>query len=339
MRRRWLLTLLIFIGFTTQNTNAEEFTFNVEPIRHPNQVSEASYFDLLVEPDSSHSLLVNLTNNQDVPIIINADVVNGGTAVNGDSSVYEIDSKIDESMKYPLTTLIDSQRSITVPAKSELTATFKLKTPNETFEGKIIGGIRFSSENSVAEEQSDENAIVFENVVNYVVGVQIQQDLKVPDSNLNLKKNGISAINFLPSFTSTIQNDQSVLMRNVEIFGEIHNSKNELVGSIDKAQSVIMPNSSFDVSYTSLNNKIESGNYSMYLKIRENDNIWEWKETFKISFDEVDQINGEVQQVYPDTSPNYMPWIIGLMSLLLVIILLLFILLFKRRKEDEEEEA
>jgi len=328
--------LLVIIGllfpFKVMAQNEEDVVnYSVRAILPNNQVSNNSYFDLLVEPGQEQELEVEIYNNAQEEITVRPSIHNASTNRNG-LVVYEDQEEPDPSLAVPLTDILTlAEEEVTVPAGDSVTISAELEMPEEEFDGIILGGIRF--EKDLAEEEAEEGVNI-QNNYSYVVGVQLTENNKEVHPELHLKNISPELVNHRTAIVANIQNSTPTLVENLTINAQVFKEgEQEPLREVKQEQINMAPNSNMDFTITWENQSIEPGNYVLKMKADDTSETWEWEEAFTIEEESADNLNENAVELDED-QPNY--WlIIGFVILLILVIgLLLYIRRLKKSQNS-----
>lgn len=327
---------LFLISLFTIQTKADYYSeFVVTPHLPSNQrEGVVGYFDLLLNPNDQQTILVDIKNTGNSKMDAAVEIVQSTTGRNG-SKQYLEDIALDESLKFPIASVAKlKQNRIQIAGGETKTVEVDLTMPSETMDGVLLGAIRVYAENTTS-DKTDANIA---NRLNYIVALQMRNNDNNPSLNLNLIDYGATLDSHLPVFFANVQNDQTALMNDLKITGKISKSNSDVIYSeIELENRSIVPNSNFNVIFDLKDNKMISGNFDMYLKIENEDQFWEWKESFTVQKDESKEINDEALIV---KETNWSIIIIGvLIVVILILLLILLLLILKRRKQEEQDDT
>lgn len=337
--KKFAITFLtiLSIGITTQAVSVKADTysnFTVTPIYPENQISDKSYYDLLMEPNQKQTIYFNVKNYGSQTGTFVFEVKNGSTSTNAEKQ-YLNDKDVDKSMRHPMDSLIDipNNRIELLPGESRDIAV-NLSMPDEDLDGVIVGAIRAYSETEADYSKDKETQnMAISNRLNYLMIIQLRMNENEVQKNLNLMSYGGKVSDLSSSFYANIQNDQAVVMNDLDVKGAIYRkSDRKLVSEIDLNNRGILPNTNFDVVFTPESNKLVAGTYELELKINDEENVWEWKEEFEITKKEANKIYSESLNQKRDYTLHFI-----VIVLILIILILIFLLLYLNRSRREEK--
>lgn len=329
-----IVTILPNNGVDMKANEIPKNSFSVRALLPNNQQNKnVSYFDLRMNPNQNQILEIELSNNSEERIEIST-TLNSATTGNNGSIIYSKQGEKDRSLKQSINDLATVTTPVISLEKNEKKSSFiELKMLNVTFDGDILGGITLKEINSEDKEGSQTENIQIKNEIAYIIALKLNMTDTSLQTNLNLINKEGTTINYRTSFVANIQNDKSVLMKNVNILGNIKNKdSNEYITTLDLKDKEIAPNSNFNVVYDLNNKKMKNGTYIMYLKIEHLNEVWEWTE--EIVVNNADEINETALSVESDNTIIII--IIAFSSVIILLLLIIILLIVKRRKKEKE---
>ncbi|MDT1958738.1 DUF916 and DUF3324 domain-containing protein [Carnobacterium divergens] len=377
--KKWIQILMILFvagSFPLLGKASEQgLGFSIRPIHPENQLDKnQTYFDLKMEPNQVQELEVMIRNNTDQEIIVEASVNAAITNLNGildyswnlenakevaknynqHTSTEKIDVnqiKYDSSLKMPLPSLITSEKKIKLPAQTELPYKMQVTMPEKSFDGIILGGIRFTQKETTKEETDSDEGVQIKNKFAYSLGIQLREtdELVIPKLKMNQKKIKANSINGHTGVTINLQNPARTLMRDLEVKMTIYKkgSQKKLISSTKKGLKMA-PNSNFDYGIDWNNQPLRAGNYTVKALIEnhaidgessELNKKWEFEENFTITKKEAKKINGQAVDL---DEPTISWWLYVVIGLLGVLILLMALIIarnhFDKRKEVQKKQ-
>ncbi|MHC9000178.1 DUF916 and DUF3324 domain-containing protein [Enterococcus bulliens] len=347
-----ICTLLWIIPSLVQ---ASEFNFAVNPVIPDNQLDkEKSYFDLKLSPSQKQTLKVQLKNDTDKAVTIEASINSATTNLNGVVEYSQNAIKPDESLKYNLKDYATIEKEINLPAKSVVEVPVALTMPSEAFDGVMAGGITFKEKQAETKAASEEKGLAIKNEYSYVIALLMRENETVVEPKLNLLDVAANQVNARNVIEMTLQNPVSRYLNQLKLVGEITNKDNpEIKYSIDVQGLQMAPNSNFSYPVSLNGQKLEPGNYHLHLMAYGNKsdegtvsvagkdgktltflNQWEFDKDFSISGELAKQYNKQDVTI-EENDTSWLYWVIGL--LLLIIALLIIFLIWKRKKQKDEK--
>ncbi|MEG0327924.1 MAG: DUF3324 domain-containing protein [Erysipelothrix sp.] len=334
-----IMSLLIVVVMVNPIEAASYNKFTINAVQPENQIDKSvGYFDLRVDSETKQTLEVEVFNNGNEPMEAKMLLVNGSTGNNA-TKQFNIQTDIDESMQHPITDFVSlREETMVVKPKSKETVHLDVDLKDASFDGVIMGGITVvANEVNMNDKKGNDGEIALDNQIAYTLAVQMRMsDIEI-DSNLNYLKTDYTVVDMQPKFTSNIQNDQAVLLNNISIKGDVrYKDSNKVVGTVNRDNGGILPNTNFDVVYDLSEDSVESGVYVVDLKITDGKDTWHWQETIDVTNEQIDSATNEKIDFKDKSKSKFYIIILGI--LILIILILLFIIL-KRRKKDEDEST
>ncbi|MBU5583610.1 DUF916 domain-containing protein, partial [Enterococcus sp. S181_ASV_20] len=112
------------------------FNFAVTPKASENQIDkQKTYFDLLLAPNQEDTLTVDLRNDTDKEVVIEAQINSATTNGNGVVEYSKNEIKPDETLKYNIKEYVEAPEEITLKPQSAAEYKVKIHMPNEKFAG------------------------------------------------------------------------------------------------------------------------------------------------------------------------------------------------------------
>ncbi|MGG0175574.1 DUF916 and DUF3324 domain-containing protein [Gottfriedia acidiceleris] len=338
IRQKLLLifsAILLTLSFIPLSVKAENnIDFSVKAIIPTNQIDHLkSYFDLKMSPGQKQDLKIEVFNNSKKEETIQGNITFATTNDNGLIDYSESNSKdADESLKYPLTSLINvPQKEVVIPPGKSKVVTFSITMPKDEYKGVILGAAHFKKKIEETEKSSKSESINIKNEYAYVVGIKLSENTKEVEPDLHLLDIKPKLVNYRTTIAPTIQNSESTIVKDMSIDAQIFKKgSNKVLYSSKKTEMSMAPNSNFDYAIDLNNNPIEPGTYRLKMKAIIGTQVWEWDELFTIGKEATD-LNNKAVEI---KNNHYWYYIGGGLLLLVGIIGLIFFL--KRKKEKEQ---
>lgn len=327
--------LLLASFFTTDltTTQAANLNYTVSPDLPDNQAdSKISYFDLNVKPGDNQKLTfhINNTDNSDHKYLIS--INRASTNVNGVIDYSKHGAKADPSLQADIEKMVPQPKTVSVPANTDKKETFELKVPKKEFKGIVLGGIQIKLLDSPSSKTSDKKGITINNQYAYVIGLQLQEGSEKFQPHLNLRYAKSKQINYQNYIIANIQNDQPAIINKIKADAKVtKEGSEEPVYKLEKDGLDMAPNSNFDLPVSTDNTPLKSGNYTLHLKLTENDKTWNFTKDFNISTTKAKQMNKTA--VGETNTKNNWPMMAVLAFLILIIAALLTIIIKGKNKK------
>ncbi len=315
----FLCTCLILCIPVQHAHAAETNSFSVKAILPDNQASSVTYFDLQMSPKQKQTITVELTNQSDEEITIEA-VAN--TAVTNDMGYvdYSIpNTKPDKTLKYPFADIVTpSAKEVTLKPNETKPWTATIQMPADEYEGIILGGLHFQEKQDDNEKKKAKEDVQIKNEYAYVIGVKLTEIPVVVEPELELNDIQATTKNYRNVVEFNLQNTKATLVGGLSVDAKIYKKGAEEVLHESKRTDLSMaPNSNFDYSVDWENEKLKAGDYKLHVVAKTADDKWEWAENFTISGDDAKKANDKALGLEKDYTWMY---IVGGILLLLLII-------------------
>lgn len=318
---------------------AEEMSFSVEAKIPDNQRDkDKTYFDLTVKPGEVQNLEVALRNNTDKAVTV---LVNANAAItnkNGVIDYSEIEPKLDSSLKYPFSTLAETENEVELAANESKMIRVKVTVPNEPFDGIILGGLHFKQKDS-DNKNNTEAGVQIENKFAYVIGVRLSEnDTEIkPDLKLFDVKPGQR--NYRNVVLANLQNPTARILSKMSIDAKIYPSgSNEVIYQQKQSDLSMAPNSNFDYAVPLNNKAFKKGKYRLTMHVESSGEKWDFEKEFEIKAEEAEKFNKEAVELEEEPDNNMMYFIIGGAILLVIIIALVVWIITQKKKHQTELE-
>lgn len=289
MSLKFLVIMMLFIGMKPVSasqyieSNDNQVAFSVRAVLPENQISDVSFFEFEMEPNQTQVLEVILSNTSDTDIEVELNTYAGATNSNGvivyDGSINEFDDSMDYSfgeMSEPV------EHIVKVPANSEMIAEINVESPTESFDGQILGGIRFQL---VEDDEEQTQEVTIQQKYAYVIGVNIVEkgntteiDPQITLDNTIVDEDS-NPTRFVPTFTNTTP----VLIRHLTFEGEIlPENGEEVIYSRETSNFSVAPYSVFQFPIAFEEGNLIAGDYIFRGTASNDDDQWEFEETFTV---------------------------------------------------------
>ncbi len=321
------LISIIFIPFCS-NVYAFEANYSVEAIIPDNQIDkDVSYFSLKVEPNQSQNLniVVHNVGVEEANIILEPH--NASTNDNG-VIIYNEAVPVDASLKIPFTSILSEKQMVHLKPSESKTVSFKLKMPEEKFDGMILGGFRIYEQ----EDQKDKTneSLQIKNKVEYEISVKLIETDKNINPNINLLDVFAGLNNYKTSIFAKLQNDKPTVIENLSVEAKIFKEgSNKILYKKSKEGMKMAPNSNFRFPIDLGDSRIEPGKYVAKISAKNHDYDWKFEKTFEIKEREAKEFNEEAINI--DDSKEFDNSVYLLVFLMVVIVLLIILLVFRRK--------
>ncbi len=331
-----LMALVFVVGVSALQVDASEFTFAVNTIIPENQLDQdKTYFDLMVEPGQEQVLEVELRNDTDEEVQVEAVIRSATTNINGVVEYGDRDVERDSTLEYAMEDLIEVPEVVTIPANTTYTLEMELTVPEEEFTGVLAGGVTFQEVESEEDEDEEEQSsgMSIQNKYAYVVGIVLQMNEDAVDPELILNDVFAGQVNARNVINANIQNIMPMYMNDMSVEARItKKGQGDTLYELEAENMQMAPNSNFDLPIPLNGEKMEAGEYTLYMTVESMDETWVWERDFTITNEEAEAFNETDVSIPEDTSYLYI--IIG--ALLLILAIIIFFIILSRRKAKKE---
>lgn len=337
---------------------ASEFNFAVNPKPSTNQIDkEKTYFDLLLTPNQKDSLKVDLRNDTDREVVVEAHINSATTNGNGVVEYSQNAIKPDKSLKYNLKDYVEAPDKVTIKPNSIAEYNVKIQMPNEKFNGVIAGGITFKEKRVDKTNDSSEKGgkgLAIKNEYSYVVALLMRQTTQNGEPNLKLLSVNANQRNARNVIQGKLQNPKGTYLNQLATKTTIYN-KNETkaIYTDENTNMQMAPNSGFNLSVPLNGGRLKAGKYTMKIEAygqknptgtysfkkkgsKKEENYryhWSLDKDFEIKSDVAKKLNDSDVTIKKDYT-----WVIMLIGLLLLLLIFLFFI-WRKKKNDKETQV
>jgi hypothetical protein len=288
-----------------------------------------------MKPGQKQILKVQIKNNTDKNIVVEAKANSAITNSNGIADYSISNPKVDDTLDIPFTNIAKVKKETKIQAKSEVTVEITIEMPKQQYDGVILGGLHFSEKEDEEQAKKEDESIQINNKYAYVIGVLLRETDKVikPDLKLNeIKPTQINARNVV---TANLQNIKPAMLKSLSVDAKVYTEQGKKILHETKKENLRMaPNSNFDYAISWDHLAFESGTYRLEMKATDGDQTWDWTRTFTIKDNTAEKLNTSAVDVEGD---NTIWYFIGGSILLLLLIIFIFFLAKRSRKEDYDK--
>lgn len=341
MGKKWQYHILIglallLVGLTSPKPVAAKdavkaVPLSVIPVTNKYQATQArGWYDLEMKPGTKTELVMRLANISSQALPVKVRVVAASTSANAQVAYDPERTAVDNSMKYPLPTLltIPSQyRTITIPKNTTATYHFPLTMPKQKLTGIILGSVNVQPVLKASKQAGLHSTYAYNVGVRLSNGTTTLPSLSMLSADV-LNKNGSTAV------TGTLRNAQAAMLRNGTL--EAHVTKqgqNRQLKAVQFNQSSVAPNSRFTFKLPWAGS-IAPGDYTLHVKYVSTDpafpakKTWVFAKNFHISALQAAQYTLQSYQI---------PWwAYAILVVILVLLILIIILLLRRKKKEDQ---
>lgn len=336
---KWLVLISFFISlfcFIKVTGYAQTTRFTVTPELPQNQLSDVSYFDLLVTDETKQDLTVALHNTSSDPLTIKATALNSYTASTG-IIAYQAEQTAEENQGISFSQLIENPRqTIKLDPGESHQVHFTLSMKGEEFEGEILGVFAFEEEPSETTESQQTNL-----QANYKIqqGIRLRQNVAtMPDPQLSLINSEAVERNGSAALKSSIRNSQPTAFGKISVKTIIREQDSgNKVGGFSAEDFQIAPNSVLELFSAFDQNILEPGTYMLRIELNAPKGTWVFEDSVVVDRKQAKLINRQTTLGAAYLQKQY--WLYAGGILLFLLVLLLLFIFYKRRNKAEVDDG
>lgn len=317
----------------TPETNVE---FSVKAIQPESQVDpNISFFYPAIEPDKKQELKLEINNRSDEKLILDIDLIDAATGINGNIDYNQKNAKLDESLDYPLSDIAKvSTDSLTLKKQETKTISIYIEPKKESFPGVKLGAVR------VLKHVDKEKRSGIVTNYGYTIGILVNEEKKAFNigGDLVYKKTAAKIVNGRKTASTNIQNPKPYVIQNLEMTSTLYkDGEKTAYGKKSLENMSIAPNTSFDFPIDLGLKNLEPGKYQVKINAKNDQDTWQWVKEFTVSQEEADAINEEA--VYKLILPKiyYYAFLVLILLTFSITALLIFLTIKKRRIEKKKQ--
>ncbi|EPI04335.1 hypothetical protein D920_00243 [Enterococcus faecalis 13-SD-W-01] len=293
--------------------------FSIRSLKEDGEVNEQGYYFFEGNPNEEETITIEVMNNINEPLTIGVEAIPAQTNQNGITSFLSKEN-LDETLEFPFNTLVENAKeTIELGAGETKKYTTKINYPTKEWGGEILGGFRFSQENTAQSQQVTHKFA-------YTIGVLMRQKgIEVPVNELNARNAKMSQRNYRNVIEINLQNKKPVSIRTMEIDAKVYyEDENEPTIHYKKENLRMAPNSNFDFGIPTFSQPIRAGNYRVELTVKADTETYHFVKKFHVDASSANSLNNTALDVELPT-----PWLlysavgIGIILIFLILYLLL----------------
>ena len=336
---KWLVLISFFISlfcFVKVTGYAQTTRFTVTPELPQNQLSDVSYFDLLVTDETKQDLTVALHNTSSDALTIKATALNRYTASTG-IIAYQAEQTSEENQGISFSQLIENPRqTIKLGPGESHQVHFTLSMKGEEFAGEILGVFAFEEEPSETTESQQTNL-----QANYKIqqGIRLRQNVAtMPDPQLSLINSEAVERNGSAALKSSIRNSQPTAFGKISVKTIIREQDSgNKVGGFSAEDFQIAPNSVLELFSAFDQNILEPGTYMLRIELNAPKGTWVFEDSVVVDRKQAKLINRQTTLGAAYLQKQY--WLYAGGILLFLLVLLLLFIFYKRRNKAEVDDG
>lgn len=310
--------------------------YSVQGILPENQVNtNVSYFDIEMEQGQEQELEVIVYNSSDEDITV--EVANNSAVTNSNGLiVYDglpEGEELHESMIYPFSEISSIESpTVDVAAGEQETVVVTVETPDEVFDGVILGGLYFSLEPEEAEEAE---SVTIQNRYSYALAVQITEagNDNVVEPNIEMLEVDPGIINYRTGLQTEFVNTAPMIV-GLEIEGSVYEAgEEEPLYTRTEEDFTVAPNSKFKFPVMYDNQRLEPGDYVFRANASNGEENWEFEEEFEVTEEIADEANEEAVELAEEDDNSLLVYLVIGLGVLVAALLIVVIYLLRKRKK------
>lgn len=321
-----LLTVVTIPLVKASEENAAATNFSVTPLNEKTLKPQSSYFDLKLSPGSNKKMTVRIDNPNDEAIKVLVEANNGSTNDNGITS-YLTTKKRDTTLKVAFSDMTSFKKeTITVPKNATKNVVVPINVPQESFEGVVLGGLRFSLEDD--DKKKAETSTVTSKI-SYTIGVLLKESDEAIEPKMKLNAVQVEQRNARNYISANLQNTVPRIIKKLEVNARVYKESGKKVLYEGNATNLRMaPHSNFNYGINLDDQPLIAGKYRMEITGKADGVPFSFKRNFKIERKIATDFNKNA--VYVEEKSALWLWL--LISALVVVVVGLVIYLRRVKK-------
>ena len=255
-----LFALLFLFGF--KPVAAADIGLGVQPVLPENQRDAcSSYFDFIAAPNVATTLTVNLSNDSDAAITVDAVVVPAETSSNGAVS-YVLDTKTTFPTNANLAKFADkAKQTMELPANSVTPYTVTLTMPAENLSGLVAGGIIFKPQN---QNNTESSGISVKSEYQYVISVVARNVDQTWQPELKITAADVEQVSYSNLLNVTMANPSSTFLNQLHVEETVTRKGTDETYKKTSSDMQMAPNTTFKYG-VDLPDNLKAGVYAVKL--------------------------------------------------------------------------
>lgn len=276
----FLLVVSVIVGpKIVQADETAGIGYQVEPIFSKEQIDpDKGFYYLKTIPGAEQTIEAEIVSTQKEPVDIRVSVLDAYTQDNGLMG-YTNKEKLDESLKNPISTLVKAETEVvTIQNFEKKKVKFKIKMPEESYEGVKAGALLFSKEDKSSKGISSKNE--------FRIGVLLSEngDSYSDSHTLNLLNAKATIKDAKKVVSLTFQNPEPKILPGLEMEVTLIDKKTGKVVKTKKVTDYTMaPNSNFEFDLDWGIEKIPTGVFIAKVEAANGQENWSLTKEFEIS--------------------------------------------------------
>jgi cbb3-type cytochrome oxidase subunit 3 len=341
-RRRREKTLLFFIsmiclflvGFPARTfAESNKVSFDAQAVLPENQQSDASYYDLKVQPGETQNLVLKLHNNRSEPTTVIIEANNARTNLNGVIDYSKHGQKIIGGPSFE--EMISDPQTVTLKPEEDREVVFQLKIPDKGFDGTVLGGFYCYEDTRGKEEKSE--GFSLKNKFAYTIGAKLNCSDKEIQPKFALTNVTPGLENGYLTIFADLENPQPLLMSKLAMYAVVtKKGEKKALREFDKKIS-FAPRTKFKLPINWDNEPLKKGKYELNMVLKnDKGQTWTLKKDFEIRGED-EKLNKKAVEV-KETDENHL-FVYSLLILCLVIIIGLIWYIYRLKNKKPQNRG
>jgi len=303
-----------------------------------------SCFDLKMPAGQKETLQVVLTNSSEKAIHVKIKIASAITNDNGVIDYVSEKKQNDQSLKYNIADLVKYDETVEIPANSSIDYPVELTSPNQDFDGILMGGMHFEEVDQDEQDASTKGKSAFSNSFAYVKLLVLHG--KNDDVKGDLKLNYVFADldNYHNSLKANISNPIARTVSHmdsiVKVYRKDDTQKKKPLYENESHEQQMAPNSNFNYNFRlGDGTKIKPGEYRWVQDIKSTQGEWHFEQNFEILAGTAKKLNAkDVTIEEPKLKYKFSLDKNGYFILCLLILLIVIWIWRKKYRKNENEQ-
>lgn len=289
---------------------------------------QKNYFDLKLPEMKKIALSIELENMADKSIMIEAEINNATTNLNGVVEYGSSDDKL-KGAPFDLKKVVKlTEKKFELAPMSKKIVNLEVEVPTIDYDGVVAGGLTFR-DITKKEEKNIKEGSMFTNRFGYAIAIVLHGAKPPVPSNIVLDSVAVTQLNGRNAISAELVNKTANYLNNVIIDSVLKDKNGKEIFNEKKENMQLAPNSIFKFPLLYKEQKIEPGEYELELNIKSNDESWKLKRKFTIEKSQAETYNkSDVIQANKAQETNKLMGIIILLSVLLLIFIIIGVSIF-----------
>jgi len=341
--KRIMPTIAVFLIMALAFTVKAEASmgFSVNPSFPENQRSNSGFYELRITPGQEQDIIVTVVNPTNTQIAVTVEAFTVSTARSGTVD-YSNTRVNDETLPHLISDLITiAEPRVIIPAHSEEDVILKLTAPDESFDGILLGSLRFLREPT---EDEIESAGAIMNRYAQAIAIRLSMNDRELDADFALGEITSQITNARASIVVDVRNPMARMARGVRAEARIfeRDSNREIfyqsLDEVDFAPNSVFPLTMVDRAGYGLN----PGIYRAEIMLEYEGQTWQFDQEFEIAPTQAARVNSQARNQNQQQAGlranndaiNPLTWAMIGAGALVVVVAIVLIIRQKRKSEE-----